>query len=332
LLGGVLAQSVAHKDEKKLAAFAGVASGLLADADILISSSSDPLLTIEYHRHFTHSLVFIPIGAAIAWLLLWALLSRRIAAGRLYLFCLLGYSMSGVLDACTSYGTHLLWPFSDERVSFNIISIIDPLFTFILFVTLVWGLRSAGRRVVFTGLLLGAAYLSLGFVQLQRAGSVAQDLAKSRGHVVSQHVVKPTLANLVLWRSIYIEGDQIYVDAVRVGFGEPQVYAGGSVKRFDIQRDLPGLDAASILHDDIQRFMAFSGGFVAVDALESGQPNVLGDIRYSMLPNSTRPLWGIVIAPDRPGQHADYRFFRDASKAIRQTFIDMVVGKAASTN
>lgn len=84
LLGGVLAQSVAGKNEKKIATFAGVVAGLLADADILIRSSSDPLLNIEYHRHFSHSLLFIPIGAAIALIILWPLLHRHIATKRLY--------------------------------------------------------------------------------------------------------------------------------------------------------------------------------------------------------------------------------------------------------
>ena len=130
-------------------------AGLLADADILIRSSSDSLLTIEYHRHFTHSLVFIPVGAAIAMLLLWPFVRRHLPAGRLYLFCLAGFSMSGVLDAFTSYGTHLFWPFSDERVAFNIISIVDPVFTLILLVTLLAGLRLGHRRVALAGLALG---------------------------------------------------------------------------------------------------------------------------------------------------------------------------------
>ena len=102
LLGGVLAQSVARTQEKKPATLAGAVAGLLADADILIRSADDPLLTIEYHRHFTHSLLFIPFGAAIACLLLWPLLRRRLAVPRLYLFCLAGFSLSGVLDALLS--------------------------------------------------------------------------------------------------------------------------------------------------------------------------------------------------------------------------------------
>ena len=66
LLGGVVAQSVADRNEKKRATLIGVFSGLLADADILIRSSDDPLLNIEFHRHFTHSLFFVPFGAAVS--------------------------------------------------------------------------------------------------------------------------------------------------------------------------------------------------------------------------------------------------------------------------
>jgi inner membrane protein len=153
---------------------------------------------------------------------------------------------------------------------------------------------------------------------------VATVLAWSRGHAPTQHVVKPTVANLVLWRSVYIEKDHIHVDAIRVGlFGNVVVTTGGSVQRFISEKDLPELDPASVLGTDIQRFMDFSDGYVAYDP---EQKNVLGDIRYSMLPTSTRPLWGIVLDPDKPGQHADYRFFRDASKKVRQVFLNLLTG------
>jgi inner membrane protein len=322
LVGGVMAQSLAARHEKKIATLVGVLAGLLADADILIRSSSDPLLNIEYHRHFTHSLVFIPVGAAIAMLLLWPFLRRRLPARRLYLYCFAGFSLSGVLDACTSYGTHLFWPFSNERVAWNIISIVDPVLTLILLVALFLGLRLPHRQVAVAGLALSTMYLGMGLVQLQRAGQVADTLREQRGHVAQQSVVKPTLANLVLWRSVYIHDDRIYVDAIRVGLlDRGRVIEGESVARFSLQKDLPQLDETSVLHKDILRFDKFSDGYVAFDPM---QLNVLGDMRYSMLPTSTRPLWGIVIDRDQPQVHADYRFFRDSSKAIRKEFIDLL--------
>lgn len=327
LLGGVLAQAVARKEEKALATLAGVTAGLLADADFFIRSAQDPLLNLEYHRHFTHSLIFIPVGAAIACLLLWPLLRRHISTGRLYLFCLVGYSMSGVLDACTSYGTQLFWPFWDQRIALNIISIVDPVFTLILVLGLLAGLRFGARPVARVALVCCAAYLALGTVQLQRAQAVASELAASRGHAPARHVVKPTLANLVLWRSVYAYNNVIHVDAVRVGLAaNVQVFEGETVEKFSVHHDMPGLDPASTLYADIGRFARFSADYLAFDPT---QENVLGDMRYSMLPNSARPLWGITVDPGAPQQHAEFHFFRDRSKAVRQTFLNMVLGRCA---
>jgi inner membrane protein len=176
--------------------------------------------------------------------------------------------------------------------------------------------------VAYAGLALCVLYLGIGFVQLQRAEQVAETLREQRGHLAVQAVVKPTLANLVLWRSVYIHGDRIFVDAIRVGlFDTGKVIEGEAVARFSLDKDLPQLDGSSVLYADILRFQSFSDGYVAFDPM---QPNVLGDIRYSMLPMSASPLWGIVIDRDRPQVHADYRFFRDSSQSVRDTFIDLL--------
>ncbi|MEX1237889.1 MAG: metal-dependent hydrolase, partial [Pseudomonadales bacterium] len=40
----------------------GCLSGMAPDLDILIQSPTDPILFLEYHRQFTHALIFIPVG------------------------------------------------------------------------------------------------------------------------------------------------------------------------------------------------------------------------------------------------------------------------------
>jgi inner membrane protein len=325
LLGGVLAQSVAHKNEKKLAAITGMVAGLIADADVLIGSASDPLLQIEFHRHFTHALVFIPFGAAIALLLLWPFMRNKLPLSRLYLFCFAGFSLSGVLDGFTSYGTHLFWPFTDVRTSLNLIAIVDPIFTLILLTALVLGLRKFHRSIAMVGLLLAAGYLGVGFVQQQRAETLAVELAASRGHELERHLVKPTIANQVLWRSVYVHDQKIYVDAIRVGyFGGSKIYTGEMVPRFSVAKDYPHLDPTTVMYQDIQRFIRFSDDWVAFD---QSSKHVLGDIRYSLLPTSVRPLWGIVLDPDNPQHHAGYQFFRKTNTIHRQKFLDMVLGR-----
>ena len=63
--GAIFAQTVSGKRKYIAGAILGCLAGLAPDLDILIRSSSDPLLGLEFHRQFTHSLVFIPFGALI---------------------------------------------------------------------------------------------------------------------------------------------------------------------------------------------------------------------------------------------------------------------------
>ena len=115
LLGATIAQACAKPNEVRLATLVGFCAPMLADADTLIRSTEDPLLFLEHHRHFTHALAFIPAGALIASLLLWPFLRNRLGFKRIYIYGLLGYASAGFLDACTSYGTHLLWPFNNPK-------------------------------------------------------------------------------------------------------------------------------------------------------------------------------------------------------------------------
>jgi len=318
VLGAAMAQSGSREDDMRLAAGVGFGAGLLADADALIYSAQDTLLTIEYHRHFTHSLLFIPVGALLASLILWPFLRKRISFGWLYLYSLLGYSMSGLIDACTSYGTHLLWPFSDERSAFNLVAIVDPIFTVILISAVFMAYRHYRRKAVLVGLALAACYLGVAFLQLQRAESASMELAQERGHTPVRLLAKPTFGNILLWRTIYEHNGSFYVDAVRVGTGI-KYYEGESIKRY---QSLP--TPMTVLDQDIQRFNTFSDGYIALQPLNY---NSLHDVRYSIQPDGLAPLWGIEFDPAQPGSHAKFTVYRNLTRANRQRFLAMLLGQ-----
>ena len=324
LLGGALAQSVADNNKARPAAIVGFAAALPADFDILIGSADDPLLNIEFHRHFTHSLVFIPIGALIIAPLLWLLLRKHLNFRQVYLYALLGFATSGLLDACTSYGTHLLWPFSDERIAWSIIAIVDPLFTLTLLIALIVGIKYRKHRPARIGLTLAGAYLLLGLWQQHNALDQAQHLAAQRGHKAERMLVKPTLGNLVLWRSVYQSGNQFYVDAIRIGPGPNRVYQGESAPQFILARDRADLAADSVLAGDIERFSRLSEFYVAPAPTRE---NVLIDVRYSMLPTETAPMWGIDLNVGSPTEHAQFRVYRDRSSDVKERFIAMLLGQ-----
>jgi inner membrane protein len=327
LLGGTLAQSCSRKSETRAATATGFLAALLADADALIRSDADPLLTLEYHRQFTHSLIFIPAGALLVALILWPAFKafgHPPGFRRVYLYALLGCATSGFLDACTSYGTHLLWPFTGERIAWSIIPIFEPLFLLILGAAMLVGLRRSKTLPARIGLLLAAAYLSLGWFQHQRAEDAMRATIMQRGHEAVKLTVKPTMGNLLLWRSIYRSGDAYHVDAVRVGVGGAgRVYPGTTAPAFNLSRDMPGLAPASVLHRDILRFDFFSDGYLA---LHPEDPGLLGDVRYAMLPTSIRPLWGIRLDMQHPETHAQFEASRRMSREEIERFIGMLRG------
>lgn len=323
LLGSTLAQSVANKKETCIAVVIGFIAGLLADADVLIRSSSDSLLSIEYHRHFTHSVFFIPLGALLAACVLFPFLRRRISFRRLYIFSLSGYSLSGFLDLCTSYGTYFFWPLRNDRLALNIISILDPVFSAILLLAIVLCVVRRSAFFARAGLILAACYLCIAYAQMQRATSLAESLAAKRGHHYERMLVKPTIFNLLVWRSIYESAGRFYIDAIRVGLSD-KIYPGKSIRKFDLAIDLPALNKASVLYRDIQRFDKFSAAYLA---WSPEQAAVLGDMRYAILPNGLRPLWGIKINVERPEEHARYQTFREVSEQDKQGFWAMLSGK-----
>lgn len=323
LLGATVAQSGSRQPDTKIATLIGFLTGLLADADVLIRSTKDTLYTIEYHRHFTHALIFIPVGALIAAMLLWPFMKNRLAFARLYFYCLLGYLFSGTLDAFTSFGTYLYWPFSNERVTWHLVSIVDPVVTLVLLLSLIIGLKKQTAYAGRIGLALCGVYLLLNAWQMQRAENFVKDLAQQRGHTIQDIVVKPSLGNNILWRSTYIANNRIYVDAVRVGISGIKHYPGDDIKLLQQDEIREKFPDDSVIYNDIERFKFFSDDYIA---WYPGRENVIGDVRYALLPDSIEPLWGIEIDADQSDQHARFVTFRDNTESERDRFWHMLKG------
>lgn len=326
VLGATAALTLSSKTTSRFAALAGACGGMIADLDVLIRSSSDPLLNLEYHRHFSHSLFFIPVGGLIAAILLLPFLKSRLSFVELVLYSTAGYATAGLLDACTSYGTQLLWPFADARVSWSIISIIDPLFTVPLMIFVGLAVKKRSPRLGRIAACFSLAYLSIGFVQNQRASNTQATLIASRGHQgATSQTVKPSIANLVLWRSVYLYQGNYYIDAIRVGwFAENEIYAGSNIPAFKLPEALENLSPDDPLALDLTRFDHFSEGYLA--ALPE-EPTFLTDLRYAAIPNSISPLWGIDLSTRTESGHVLFETRREISKADRERFLSMLKGE-----
>ena len=322
-VGAAFAQSVANKNNFFKIGFIGFLAGLVPDLDVLIHSSTDPILSLEYHRQFTHSLFFIPFGSLIFAFLIFPLVKRSLSLKTVYFASLLGYATHGLLDACTSYGTQLFWPFSNERVSWNNISIVDPLFTIPILIFLVIAIKTKKKIFSFFGIGWIIFYLSIGFIQYERALSAAIELATMRGHNAERLTLKPSFGNLILWKSIYKHKETFYVDAIRTVQSSTWCL-GETIRVFDYKYDLPNLDKESQQKKDIERFRWFSQDYLGYDK----EKNIVTDVRYSMIPNQIAPMWGLTIDNQRDiNEHATWWRSRNLDQRQLDLFIDMLKGK-----
>lgn len=321
-VGAAVAQAFARRGRAASAGLLGALAGMAPDLDVLIRSSRDPLLFLEVHRQFTHSFVFIPIGALLCALVLHPLVRQRLSRREAYLYCLLGIATHGLLDACTSYGTQLLWPFSDLRVAWNHIAVVDPLFTLPLVVLCGFAARSDRVTLARVACAWAVGYLLLGVVQRERAWSVGFALANERGHRPATVQAKPGFGSLLLWKTIYEHENRFHVDAVRL-LTSPHLFEGTSVPRLSLARDLPWLDASSQQARSLERFRWYSQGAIALDP---NRAHTVFDVRYSMLPNRIDPLWGITLDPAaRATSFPAFVTFRSFSRADRDAFFSMLL-------
>jgi inner membrane protein len=322
-VGAAFAQSSANNNNIVKISIIGFIAGLAPDLDVLIQSSTDPILSLEYHRQFTHSLFFIPFGALIVALFLYPVFRKSMSLKTVYLASFLGYATHGLLDACTSYGTLLFWPFSSERVTWNNISIVDPLFTVPTLIFVGTAIKTKKRLFSFFAIGWVIFYLSLGFVQYERSLSAANELAYSRGHNPERMTLKPSFGNLILWKSIYQHEGAFYVDAIRTVQSSTWC-SGESIRIFDYQTHLPNLEKDSQQRKDIERFRWFSQDYLGFDE----EKNLVSDVRYSMIPNQIAPMWGLVIDSQRGiNEHAVWWTSRGLGQGKLDVFKEMLSGK-----
>ena len=292
LLGAAAAQALMGRRVKK-AWLVGAVGGLLPDVDVFVRSASDPLLAIEVHRQFTHALVFIPLGGLLASLP-WILQKRYRSEWKpILLAAIAAYGTHGLLDACTTYGTQLFWPFSSYRVAWDLISIVDPIFTLALLIGVIGSARGDRRRPAAIALGFCAAYLLICFIQEERASDVRNIIAEARGHDLVRADAFPTIGNNLVWRSLYQSGDSLFADRIRITWmGRAKWTAGSS---FAALSDPPrSAHADARIRRDFERFSWFSAGWVARDPADS---TVYADARYSLRTDEFDPIWGVRFHP-----------------------------------
>lgn len=208
LVGQLVAKSIfPRREEKKLVTLITV-TNLLPDLDGVITGNG--LEYLQMHRGISHSLIGVLFGGAfIAWLSRYLGL-QKVSFFRLYILSLFGLLLHIFFDLFNSYGTMLFLPFSNARISFDLLFILDPYLDLILIGGLFIGWCVGSGRAYCVGLILMGIYLAFAIV-VTGAGYFQLDRWKRLdGIEIDRVAVLPTPFSPLHRRGIVVSGSKVY--------------------------------------------------------------------------------------------------------------------------
>ena len=118
-----------------------------------------------------------------------------------------GFLTHVLLDCFTTYGTQIFAPFSDVRVAWGTVSVVDPLYTFPFLVCLLIAARFArhdSRRRVWNWVGLGwsCLYLTLTALNYHQVHRTIEGSLHEQGMNYKKFLITPTIFNNLLWNVV----------------------------------------------------------------------------------------------------------------------------------
>lgn len=214
VLGAAIGEKTLGKKLGNKALLYGAIAGTIPDLDVYVGKWLDPITAIEIHRGFSHSILFfVLLSPILGWLLCKIEKKNNISFKQATIFWFLGLFTHALLDAFTTWGTQLLYPF-DIRFSMHSIFVIDPLYTlpFLVCILLLMRYKRTNpkrQKLVNLGLMMSSLYLLLTVFVQQIVKSKFETRLLEENISYNRKITKPSPMNIVLWNTI-IETDTGY--------------------------------------------------------------------------------------------------------------------------
>ena len=215
-LGAAIGHVILAKKIGGKGAILGAVVATIPDLDIILLPFFDDVQRISVHRGFSHSIVFSFIGALlIAFILSRIKWTAKMNFWKLSLFSWLALFTHMLLDAFTAYGTQLFLPFSDYRVSFDSVNIVDPVYTVPLLLGVIIGLyysnkgqRSNANNI---GLIVSTVYLLFTLGHKVHVGkNIKSDLSEQSINYASLRTIPVGIGN-VNWYGVAKSQDSLFL-------------------------------------------------------------------------------------------------------------------------
>lgn len=292
-LGAACAQAALGNRDKHTPWLVGALAGMAADLDVLLRFSQQPLSTEIWHRQFSHSLTFIPLGGLLVTLCLMLMPYFRLRWRLVLIAALIGYATHGLLDAFTSYGTVLLWPWDYRRISWDIVAIIDPVFTLPLIAGTWWSVQYQERKMALYSLIFATLFLCFNAIQHQRALNSMYQFSNHQKLPLTNIRAMPALASSTSWRAIAKQGSCIVIADVKTPLWGPNtVQPVAKLPAF--YNHMLSINLGPQQRHDLAIFSWFADNYLIV---AHQNPLTVVDGRYTTGTQPLWALWGIQFLP-----------------------------------
>lgn len=227
VLGAAVGEVVLGKRIGNKAMLYGAIAGTIPDLDVLAKPFTDTTRALEMHRGFTHSIVFSFIFAPIFGWVVTKYESYKDLGGWSWLF-FWAFITHPILDAHTTWGTQLFWPF-DLRLAFKSIFVVDPLYTLPFLICILMAMRhkraSQKRKKYNTiGLAISTSYLFLSLILKGLSYQKFKSALEEQNIAYSEIQNRPAPMNTILWsanveqESQYLLGNYSFFDSQPISF------------------------------------------------------------------------------------------------------------------
>lgn len=229
VLGAAVGEAVLGKKVGNKAMLYGAIAGTIPDLDVLTRYFVDTVTATEWHRGFSHSIFFSVLFAPIFGWLIWKINSKAKATLSDWSWLMFwGLFTHPILDAFTTWGTQLFWPFK-LRLAFQNIFVIDPLYTLPFLVFLILAMRqkrTSPKRSKYNhwGLFVSSTYLLITLLLKGMAYKKLADGLTAQGIVYEEMDIRPAPFSTLLWtanvdtKDAYLIGMYSFFDSQPISF------------------------------------------------------------------------------------------------------------------
>lgn len=276
-LGAAVGEAVAGKKAGNKAVLWGAIAGTIPDLDVVAGKFMTTVDALVFHRGMTHSILFaLIISPLLGYLIKQIYKNDQVSWKRWTLLVFLGLTTHALLDCFTTWGTQLFWPFTDYRVAWKSIFVIDPLYTLPLLICMVWILflnknSQKRRKLIIIGLTVSSSYLLLTLAVKHHINNIFDNSFQRNQMAMTRFDTKPTPLNIILWNVTAEEKEGYYIGFYSFFDSNKRIHYVFHPKNHHLIEDYRE-------YDQVQDLIEISDGWYTVEPAKEGI--IFNDLRF----------------------------------------------------